>query len=201
MDSLDKYKKAWNEQPEETRKVSKADIYKMSRSKSSSIVKWIFIIGILEFLLPFSTYLFWDFDEIYQGYEEFGMQNFVMYSQIVMYPIVLVFIFFFYKNYKNIKTTDSTSELMNKILKTRKTVKYYILTNLGYACVLFIVIIISAIQSHPEFKGMALVVFIVTLIIVCSLLIGVFWLIYQLLYGILLKKLNKNYKILKEIEK
>ena len=97
MDSLDKYKKAWNEQPEETRKVSKAHIYKMSRSKSSSVVKWIFIIGLLEFLLPFSAYFFWDFDEIYQGYEEFGMQNFVMYSQIVMYPIVLIFIFFFFQ--------------------------------------------------------------------------------------------------------
>ncbi len=51
MDSLDKYKKAWiDQQSEETNKVSKADIYKMSKSKSSSIVKWIFIIGILELL-------------------------------------------------------------------------------------------------------------------------------------------------------
>ncbi len=201
MDGLDKYKKAWDKQPEEVNKVSKEDIYKMSRSKSSSIVKWIFIIGILEFFLPFSAFFFWDFDQLYKSYKEFGMENFVMYSQIIMYPILLIFIFFFYKNYKNIKTTDSTSELMSKILKTRKTVKYYILTNLGYACVLFLVAIISTVQSHPEFEGTKLVFFIIISIIVCTLLIGIIWLIYQLLYGILLKKLNKNYRNLKQLEK
>ena len=50
MDLLEKYKKAWDNQPEETNKVSKIDIYKMAHSKSSSIVKWIFIIGVLEFV-------------------------------------------------------------------------------------------------------------------------------------------------------
>ena len=48
---LENYKNAWSNQPEETTKFSAIEIYKMSHSKSSSIVKWIFIIGILELLL------------------------------------------------------------------------------------------------------------------------------------------------------
>ena len=43
MDLLDKYKKAWGNQPEETNTVSEVDIYKLAHSKSSSVVKWIFI--------------------------------------------------------------------------------------------------------------------------------------------------------------
>ena len=47
---LEQYKKSWENQPKETNTVSNVDIYKMSHSKSSSIVKWIFIIGILELI-------------------------------------------------------------------------------------------------------------------------------------------------------
>ena len=47
MDLLDKYKKAWKNQPEEASKRSTVEIYKLAQSNSSSIVKWIFIIGIL----------------------------------------------------------------------------------------------------------------------------------------------------------
>ena len=51
MDILDNYKKAWENQPEENDRVNEAQIYKMAHSRSSSIVKWIFIIGILICLL------------------------------------------------------------------------------------------------------------------------------------------------------
>ena len=58
MDLLDNYKKAWDNQPEEKNKVSSIEIYKMAQSKSSSIVKWIFIIGILEFAFWFAINFF-----------------------------------------------------------------------------------------------------------------------------------------------
>jgi hypothetical protein len=48
MDLLDKYKKVWDNQPEEKSKLSALEIYKLAHSKSSSIVKWIFIVGVLE---------------------------------------------------------------------------------------------------------------------------------------------------------
>ena len=64
MDLLDNYKKAWNNQPEDAHKVSSLEIYKMAQSKSSSIVKWIFIIGIAEFVFLNSLYFLSDMDEV-----------------------------------------------------------------------------------------------------------------------------------------
>ena len=51
MDLLDNYKKAWKNQPEKPSKRSTIEIYKLAHSRSASIVKWIFIIGILEFVI------------------------------------------------------------------------------------------------------------------------------------------------------
>jgi hypothetical protein len=50
MDQLDKLKDAWKSQDYSKHKVSTNDIYKMLHSKSSSIVKWIFYISIIEFI-------------------------------------------------------------------------------------------------------------------------------------------------------
>jgi hypothetical protein len=41
------------------------------------------------------------------------------------------FIYLFYKNYIRISTIASTKQLMKDILKTRKTVQYYVWYNLG----------------------------------------------------------------------
>ena len=51
---LANYKKVWKNQPEEKNKISALEIYKMTQSKSNSIVKWIFIIGLLEFVFWFA---------------------------------------------------------------------------------------------------------------------------------------------------
>lgn len=201
MDALDKYKKVWDNQPNDTNKVSKADIYKMSRSKSSSIVKWIFIIGLLELIIPFIMYLFCDLDELNNNYKKLGIENYALYSQIILYPIIIVFIYLFYKNYRSISSTDTTKELMNKILKTRKTVRNYIFLNLFYAFITLITVIIATVNiqmSHLNTKSIVIIV--VAALFFGTLFIGFLWLIYQLLYGILLRKLNKNYKELAKLD-
>ena len=57
---LANYKKVWKNQPEEKNKISAIEIYKMTQEKSNSIAKWIFIIGILEFVIMNSLYFFFD---------------------------------------------------------------------------------------------------------------------------------------------
>ena len=96
MDLLDNYKKAWTNQPEDINKVSSLEIYKLAHSKSSSIVKWIFIIGILEFIVFNSMYFFVDVEEAQKEYEKLGLENFVFYSQIAAYIILFYFLFQFY---------------------------------------------------------------------------------------------------------
>ena len=202
MDLLDKYKETWTKQVEMPGKFSTLEIYKMAHAKSSSIVKWIFVIGILEFIFMNSLYFFMDMDEAYKQYEELGLESFVLYSQIVAYSILFYFLAQFYLNYIRISSIDSTKQLMNKIIKTRKTVRDYVFFNLGYLGLTMIVVTIASINiniDHLNNKQILMVVFI--MIIATVIILGLFWLFYQLLYGILLKKLNRNYKELARLEK
>jgi len=89
---------------------------------------------------------------------------------------------------------------MTKIIKTRKTVRNYVLFNLSYFVLIMIVVTIASINtnfdnlSHKEI----LIITIIT-IVITVLILAVLWLFYQLLYGILLKKLNTNYKKLADL--
>lgn len=200
MDLLDKYKKIWNNHPKDTREFSSEEIYKLAHSKSSSIVKWIFIIGLIEFVVLNSSCFFIDMSEALSMYKKMGLINFIYYSQIIFYIIVFYFLITFYKNYKKISTTDSIKTLMTKIIKTRKTVRNYVLFNLSYFVLIMIVVTIASINtnfdnlSHKEI----LIITIIT-IVITVLILAVLWLFYQLLYGILLRKLNTNYKKLADL--
>ncbi|AZJ32060.1 hypothetical protein SAMN05444344_1912 [Tenacibaculum mesophilum] len=197
---LDKYKKAWGNQSEETNKVSKIDIYRMAHSKSSSIVKWIFIIGILEFIFLNSFYFIFDMEEAYEEYKKLGLYNFMIYSQFIIYPVLLYFLIKFYLNYKSISVVDSTKTLMTKIIKTRKTVKYYVIFNLLYVFTFGIIVAIASLKAHPEFNSKQVLISIIVTVIMLIVMLIVLWCFYQLLYGILLRKLNKNYKELAKLE-
>ena len=54
--------------------------------------------------------------------------------------MVIGFIYLFYKNYNAICVIDSTSLLMKKIIKTRKTVNYYVYYNIIMTIILSIII-------------------------------------------------------------
>jgi hypothetical protein len=200
MDLLDNYKKAWKNQPEEISKRSTLDIYKLAQSRSSSIVKWIFIIGILEFVILNSLYFFVDMDQANTEYKKLGLENFIFYAQIAAYGILFYFLAIFYLNYKRISTTDSTRTLMKKIIKTRKAVQNYVLFNLGYMALVMIVITIASINTnfdHLSNKQIILIIF--ATLIATLLILAVMGLFYQLLYGFLLKKLKNNYKELAQL--
>ena len=195
MKLLENYKKAWNNQPDTEDKLSTIDIYRLAQSRSQSIVKWIFIIGILEFVVLNSLYFVVDIDKAYAEYEKMGLENFIFYSQIVAYGILFYFLAMFYLNYKRISTIDSTRTLMKKIIKTRKTVRNYVLFNLSYMALIMIVVAIASINTNfDDLNNKQIILIIFATLVVTLLILGVLWLFYQLLYGFLLKKLSKNYK-------
>ena len=101
---------------------------------------------------------------------------------------------------------------MENILKTRRTVKQYVAVNLGVMIVSAILVlgiqfnrdeqIISVIDkasANGELFKFYAVTIIITLLVLAAL-IGVMLLFYYLIYGILLKRLNKNYRELKKLE-
>ena len=194
MDLLDNYKKAWENQPEEITRISTSEIYKMTQSKSSSIVKWIFVIGLLEFaFMILSTFVF-DISNDEKILVEMEIYEFVQISQYLTIPVLFYFLFLFYKNYKNISSIDNTKKLMTKIKKTRRTVRNYVIFNLLYTVYLAAIITFGMVmtpQGNLENTPGWIIVLIMMLVTIIMLFL--FWGFYQLLYGILLNKLNRNY--------
>ena len=125
MDNLEKLKEQWKSSDQVLPKLSYKDIYKMLLKKSSSIVKWIFIISIAELLFWLSLYFIIP-DSNLEIMTKMGIGDFILYSNIVHFTIFGIFIFYFYKNFKSIRVTDNTKNLMNRILRTRRTVKYFV---------------------------------------------------------------------------
>lgn len=204
MDELELLKKDWKRQEQKFKQVSEQDIYNMLHKSSSSIVKWIFYISIGEFLifrlLDFTIF----FDEsLIQKLKQYHIYNAEQVLTGINFFILIGFIYFFYKNLKNISAISSVKKLMKDIIQTRKIVKYYVWYNLILAGISSIVILIAQINYDeklaPLYQNYKLV-FIIGGILFVSLFLGVLYLFYRLLYGILLKRLHNNYNELKKID-
>lgn len=212
MEELDLLKKAWKKDESAFEQVSEKEIYSMLHQKSSSIVKWILMISVIEFVFwNIITVIFSD-DKYQSKLHRYGIEDVMLAVNVVNYIVILVFIFVFYKNYRAISTTDSTRQLMKSILRTRRTVQNYIWYNLGIATVSIVLSIVMlfyhngkmiAMLAKAEAEGNR-VFFLSSCALISILFIAVilfiFWLFYRLLYGILLKRLYANYNELKKIE-
>lgn len=204
MKELDLLKKAWKKDNTSFEQLSEGTLYSMIHKRSSSIVKWILIISILEFIVLRGSDLLVLLDEKYKKEMNLAhLYGFEVVITIINYIVLTVFIALFYKNFKVINTGSSTKKLMKDILNTRKIVKYYVWYNL------LLVAFSSTIAVYFEIKNNSRVsllyskhesLFIVVGIAIIAISILLFWLFYKLLYGILLNKLNTNYKELSKIE-
>ena len=208
---LANYKKVWKNQPEEKNKISALEIYKMTQSKSNSIVKWIFIIGLLEFVFWFAINYLGTKNGALEPYEKLKLISFIDNFNYFHYVVVVLFLILFYRNFSLISTVDDTKTLMKNILLVRKTVKWYVYYNLINVVVFSIILnilifntpdginILSGIDNESFNQEHMMSVFIIAQIVVIAIMILILWLFYYLLYGILLKKLNKNYKELTKL--
>lgn len=212
MDELELLKKDWNKEVNTYPKLSYKDIYKMILKKSSSIVKWIFIISVLEFIFWLLLSVGLKLSD--KRFEFGGVEDtfgFIVLT-ILSYAIIGYFFYRFYTNYKTINATDNVKKLMENIMKTRRTVKQYV----GFNILLLIASVVYmtpyALNNDPKYAsimanaeasgevfkyyaGIIIAIFIITVVAV-----GIVLLLYWLIYGILLKRLNNNYKELKKLE-
>ena len=76
MENLDNLKDLWKNQGESKIRFTQDDISQMVQKKSSSIVRWILIISLLEFILPNLLFVFTDFETTKQFYEQYQSKNF-----------------------------------------------------------------------------------------------------------------------------
>lgn len=215
MEDLDLLKKDWNK-TDNFREVSVQDIYKLMHKNSSSTVKWIFIISLIELSLGIILSVglsFTKFDqENNQILKDFGIYQYYLGFTGFLYIGIAYFIVNFYLMYRNVSTTDNTKLLMKNILKTRKTVQNYILFNLVAFAIFFITVLTygikkgfekAALDNSEKIVELSTSFYVIAfLIIVVSTLVitTIIWLVYKLIYGFLLKKLKRNFEELKKIE-
>ncbi|WP_415060321.1 hypothetical protein [Flavobacterium sp.] len=210
-EELDLLKKAWKKDPHVYEQVTENQIYQMIHKRSSSIVKWILMISIAEFVLWSAIGLFFVDENYLKTLEMYHIDTLFKVISVLNYAVVIFFIFMFYKNFKTISTTDTVKKLMNSIIKTRKTVQYYIWYNLGMFAFIFIIVVISQIIYDPNINSLIestkdvnpqvfWIIIGLTYFVLFALTFGLFWLFYRLIYGFLMKRLHKNFEELKKID-
>lgn len=212
MDQLDILKQSWQSQTDSAPRFSKEQLYVLLARKSSSIVKWLFFIAIIEFVLFIVLGIISHFTNEKNDTIEMIGEPFYYGSMILHYLVIVLFIFLFYKNYKNISTSQPIKRLMDRILRTRRTMKWYIWYNLIYVMTVgmigAVIIIphdprISELLNSPNFIGHETTFYAAFLgltFVIFLILCVVLYLIYMLIYGILLNKLKRNYNELKRME-
>ena len=212
MEELDLLKRHWKKEDDSFEQVSEKQIYKMIHKSSSSIVKWIFIISILEFLLWSVLSFFMKDSEVMRQFDEYHVEHIMTPFMIIGYLGLAYFFFQFYMNYRKITATDNVQKLINTILKTRKKVHQYVWFNIIYAVfssiiVLFIQLnyderLIEMIKLSEKNNNSVLIyaIYIGVTVLFLAVFIVLIWLFYKLIYGVLLKRLYKNYEELKKID-
>ena len=213
MDELDLLKKDWQNKEEHLPKLSYNELYNMIWKKSSSIVKWILIISILEFVLPHFLYLLPSTREGLSIYTGDGFSRYLLAATAIQYSVIFYFIYQFYKRYQEISVLDDAKSLMKKILKTRRTVKHYVIFSLSMILFTFLLVALGIYLNNdfinnfpmgPEVDGLPegqlKIILMVTMIITGVVMVIIFGTIYFFLYGRLIRKLKRNYKELKKLE-
>ena len=204
MDELELLKKDWKKQEGSFHQISENEIYGMLHKRSSSIVKWILIISVLEFLflrlLDLSIFLD---DEYSNRMKEHHIYDFEKFVTVFNFVVLLVFIYYFYRNLKTINSSSSVKKLMQDIINTRKIVKYYVWYNLVLVGITSAIVIYSQFMYDKNINHLYdkyQLFFILGGFFFVIIILLLFWLFYRLLYGILMRRLEKNYNELKKID-
>ena len=212
MDELELLKRDWQKKEEHLPKLSYEEIYNMIWKKSSSIVKWIFYISIIEFVFWAAINLLNYSEESRELERTWHIRNWSIALTVVNYAVLIFFIYRFYLNYKQITVTDSSRKLMKSILKVKRTVTQYVWFNIGIFLASLILLLYGSLTFGEEGEQIMEAaaragnetLFWLMLIGLCVLIIGIIlvliWLFYRLLYGILLNRLRSNYRELKKLE-
>lgn len=206
MDELDFLKQHW-QKDQGFPKVNKEEIRNMLHKNSSSLVKWIFIISIIELFLGVLLNVFVFLSDTDPEKMPYPLELLTNFIDVVSYIIILYFIYSFFNSYRKIKNTNNTKELLSNILLTRKTVTYYIrfniymiLVGLGITALRMIweedVIHKSVGHNILFFTFLGIVIFLIG----WAMIAFVKW-IYKLIYIRLVKKLEKNYEELERLER
>lgn len=214
MDELELLKKDWKEnKSDDFKNYTEQELFAMTKKRSVSIAKWVFIIALLElgfwfligYLMPSSS----EDKEYYEVLNNTPLIKGILYvlGEFATYlPYVFIGLLL-YLNFK-IKGEENPKKLMEKILLMKKCIQWYIRIFLGEIVVFFIISMILSfyIESNSlegaELEELYLFAFVMFIPLLMIIFIFALFLrfIYHLVYGKLLHKLKQNYEELSRME-
>lgn len=216
--NIDNFKETWQQQGIKP-KYENAEILQMLNRKSRNYVKYILWISIVEFLfiLGVSGYYlsFGNEDNSFIHILEKmnvavtpeilqNLNTFYLLMKIFSIAITLFFVVRFYLNYKKINIESNLKNLIVQIIQFKKTVNAFILINILFLIFTTLVLtyfVYGAISAQNiKMDSSTFTGFVIGLIVSLVFSVVLIWLYYRLVYGIIMRKLGKNLKQLKEIE-
>lgn len=216
--NIDDFKKTWQEH-EVRPKYGNSEILEMLNHKSRNYVKYILWISVVEFLFFTGLSVFYifrteDSNSFISAMEKLGVQNTPELQQefghlynilkALSFLITGFFVVRFYQNYRRINLEANLKRFILQIMIFRRTVNHFILANI------LLLIIFTGILTLFIFRTLAtqeitleqptLLGFLTGIGIATLLSVGLIWLYYRIVYGIIMKKLGRNLNQLKDIE-
>ena len=216
--NIDDLKKSWQEQTV-TEVYGTSEIEAMLNKKSRNYVKYIFWISLAEFLFfaAVSIYTIFTADnnesflnmmkklglKITQDIEmNFGHLYFAL--KIFSLLITAGFVLLFYRNYKKIKVECNLKNLIVQIIKFKKTVNAFILTNIILLILIMFALTFFTIHAlkmqNIHLENPTIIGFYAGIIISLSFGILLVLIYYRVVYGIIMRRLGKNLEHLQKIE-
>lgn len=204
MDKLDQLKTNWNKQSFD-RQYTKEELNAFLQKKSTTSIKWIFYLSIIEFslylLLPL---LLPNYLESFDYYKTLNLYEFAITTTIFGYVLLIYFMVVFFRNYQKISVSDSVKGHLQTILNTRKAVNQYIYLNLIILIVFLGVVMYHAFQYDQNFldlknQGISPLVFLLTFGLIILGILSLFGLLYYFIYGRFLRPLKRHEKELLQL--
>src|SRR5574343_813623 len=207
--NIDDFKKSWQEQKPEVYQSS--EIEAMLNKKSRNYVKYILWISVAEFLFFAAVNIFTVFGtkndssfmdllqklgvNVTNNIEE-DFQHLYLLLKIFSLAITAFFVILFYKNYKQIDIENNLKKFILQIIRFKKTVNLFIITNIA-VLVVFTAVLTNFTMNVLRFQNVylnnsTLAGFTIGILVSLSIGILLILLYYRIVYGIIMRRLDKK---------
>ena len=129
-----------------------------------------------------------------------------LYFLLKIFSILMTagFVYLFFDSYRKINVEENLKKFIVQIIKFKKTVNAFIFMNIALL-VLFTFVITGFTlyllsEQHIHMDNSTLAVFITGFVLMVLICVGLIWLYYRIVYGIILSRLGRSLEQLKKIE-
>lgn len=216
--NIDDLKKSWQEQPV-PEVYQSSEIEAMLNKSSRNYVKYILWISIAEFLFfaAVSIYSVFYTDQTSSflhiikklgakiTYEiEKDFTHLFFFFKVLSLSITAVFVVLFYRNYKKINIENNLKNFILQIIKFKRTVNLFILTNIIVLIFFAMVLTIFSMNilklQEIQLQNATLIGIVVGAIVSVTIGLLLILIYYRVVYGIIMRRLGNKLQQLQKIE-